>query len=372
MKVKSITFLFEGRTNSVFRDPLVGFPRAFRELGVACQMLDLRQVGAHETAEIVRRSGCDVVFQATRVPRTAWSIANVRDGMGVPLALWNLEEPNAVVTGRTLDLAKAVDMYLTLDPRMLSLHQGRAHYLPLFFDESIYYERSLRRNLSAAFLIQYSTPQLRSYLKSVVDAIEARPDGFASTYRPMIGWGGAAYQLLARWLDHAPLGLAARVSLLAKRTGLWREGAEIKPQAFFVNRDEEEKAFIYGRAKIGVGFSRVFGPWVEQMKRDFPAYKRDEHGNCVQLKSRHFEIAGAGAMLLSDASPELDMLFEPGKECVTYDYAAPGDFAEKQDFYLRHETERARIAAAGYARAHREHTMRHRAASLIALWEKTW
>lgn len=372
MKVRSIFFLFEGRTNSHFRDPLVGFPRAFRELGVACKLLDLRQVCAQETAEIVRRAGCDVVFQATRVPRTAWRIADVRTGLGAPLALWNLEEPNAVATGRTIELAKAVDMYLTLDPRMLPIHQAQAHYLPLFFDESIYYERGLCRNLSAALLIQYSTPRLRSYLKGVVDEIEARPDGFTSTYRPMVGWGGVGYRILARCLDRLPLGLASRVSLLARRTGIWREEPEIKPQSYFVNRDEEEKAFIYGRAKIGVGFSRVFGAWDEQMKCDFPAYERDTHGNFVQLKSRHFEITGAGAMLLSDASPELNALFEPGRECVTYDYSAPGDFAEKLDFYLRNETERTRIAAAGYARAHREHTMRHRAASLIALWERTW
>lgn len=372
MKVKKIIFLFEGRANSVFRDPLVGFPRAFRELGVACQMLDLRHVSADETAEIVRRSGCDVVFQATRLPRTAWKIAEVRSGFGAPLALWNLEEPNAVVTGRTLELAEAVGMYLTLDPRMLPLHKNGAHYLPLFFDESIYYERSLDRNISVAFLGQYSTPRLRAYLKNIVDEIEARPDGFASTYRPMIGWGGAGFRLLARWLDRAPLWLAARVSLVAKRTGLWREEAAIKPQSYFVNRDEEEKAFVYGRAKIGVGFSRVFGPWDDQMKRDLPTYERDLHGNCVQLKSRHFEIAGAGAMLLSDASPELNALFEPGRECVTYDYASPDDFAEKLDFYLRHDTERMRIAAAGYRRAHSEHTMRHRAASLVELWEKSW
>ncbi|WP_414660873.1 glycosyltransferase family protein [Horticoccus sp. 23ND18S-11] len=372
MDFRKIAFLYEGRTNSVFRDPFLGVPAALRALGVECFALDLRQVSVEKAVQSVRHAGVDLVLQVTRTPGTAWAMARARAGFGCPYVLWNLEEPNATAGNDLLSLAAEADLYVTIDARMVRWHRVPVLFLPLFFDESVYYERHLPRDLSAAFLIQYSTPRLRRYLRPLVAALEERPDSCVSTYRPMARGRSALHRLAAATLDRLPLGLASVISLVAQRSGAWRQDAAIRPQGFFVNRDEEEKAFVYGRAKIGVGFSRVFGPWEDAFRAQLPGYEADAAGNFVQIKSRHFEITGAGAMLLSDASPELDALFEPGREYVAYDYTAPADFHDKLRFYLEHDEARERIARAGYARAHRDHTLTRRLSTLLAECRRRW
>jgi len=372
MDLKKIAFLYEGRTNSVFRDPFLGVPAALRALGVRCLTLDLRQVSVENAIDAVRHAGVDLVLQVTRTPGTAWPMARARAGLGCPYVLWNLEEPNATAGNDLLALALEADLYVTIDARMVRWHQAPVFFLPLFFDEAVYYERHLPRDLSAAFLIQYSTPRLRHYLRPLVAALEERPDSCVSTYRPMARGRGAVYRLLAATLDRLPLGVASAAGLLAQRCGWWRQEATIRPQSFFVNRDEEEKAFVYGRAKIGVGFSRVFGPWERDLRAMLPGYEADAAGNFVQIKSRHFEVTGAGAMLLSDSSPELDALFEPGREYVAYDYTAPADFRDKLAFYLENDAARERIARAGYARAQRDHTLTCRLSTLIAECRRRW
>lgn len=71
---------------------------------------------------------------------------------------------------------------------------------------------------------------------------------------------------------------------------------------------------------------------------------------------RLFEATGAGAMLITEAAPNLADYFEPGHEVVTYD--GPADLMEKLRHYLEHDEERKRIAAAGQARSLRDHSYR--------------
>jgi hypothetical protein len=77
-----------------------------------------------------------------------------------------------------------------------------------------------------------------------------------------------------------------------------------------------------------------------------------------------FEGAACGAMLLTDAVKNgLSDLFIPGEELVTYE--DDDDLMTKLRHYLEHEEERARIAEAGYARTHSEHTYERRAQSIL-------
>jgi spore maturation protein CgeB len=83
---------------------------------------------------------------------------------------------------------------------------------------------------------------------------------------------------------------------------------------------------------------------------------------------RLFETTGVGALLLTEAAPNLADLFEPGKEVVTYE--GEGDLLEKIEHYLRHDEERLEIAAAGQKRTLSEHTYRTRMAELAAILER--
>ncbi|MDP3673058.1 MAG: glycosyltransferase [Telluria sp.] len=78
---------------------------------------------------------------------------------------------------------------------------------------------------------------------------------------------------------------------------------------------------------------------------------------------RTFEICGAGGFQLVDWRPGLAQLFEIGKELVAFDDLA--DLKSKITHYLAAPDERLAIAAAGRARALRDHTYRHRLQLLL-------
>jgi spore maturation protein CgeB len=83
---------------------------------------------------------------------------------------------------------------------------------------------------------------------------------------------------------------------------------------------------------------------------------------------RLFETTGVGALLLTDAAPNLGDLFEPGREVVTYE--GEDDLVEKIEHYLTHDDERLEIAGAGQKRTLSEHTYRRRMAELAPMLEK--
>ncbi|HEX9761256.1 MAG TPA: glycosyltransferase [Candidatus Acidoferrales bacterium] len=82
-----------------------------------------------------------------------------------------------------------------------------------------------------------------------------------------------------------------------------------------------------------------------------------------QMKARHFELPACGAMELTYYAEDLEHHFEIGKELAIY--MDLGDLIEKARYYLRHDDEREAIAAAGYARAHRDHTIDRRLTDIV-------
>jgi spore maturation protein CgeB len=83
-----------------------------------------------------------------------------------------------------------------------------------------------------------------------------------------------------------------------------------------------------------------------------------------QIKARHFEIAGCGGFQLTYYCEDLERHFVIGDEVAVY--LDPDDLVDKVRFYLAHDEERERIAAAGYERARRDHTAGRRLTDLLA------
>lgn len=81
-------------------------------------------------------------------------------------------------------------------------------------------------------------------------------------------------------------------------------------------------------------------------------------GGVHQVKGRDFEVPGAGELLLTQDHPDLARHFVPGEEVATY--RDEEDILPQVRALLADEPLRTRIAAAGFARASREHTYRHR------------
>ncbi|MGE5363776.1 MAG: glycosyltransferase [Bacteroidota bacterium] len=77
---------------------------------------------------------------------------------------------------------------------------------------------------------------------------------------------------------------------------------------------------------------------------------------------RMFEVTGAGSCLVTDHKNNINELFEPDKEIVTYSSTA--ECIEKVKWLVDHPAERREIAAAGQKRTLSSHTIKHRAGYL--------
>jgi hypothetical protein len=108
----------------------------------------------------------------------------------------------------------------------------------------------------------------------------------------------------------------------------------------------EEVPALFAQSKIVLGIGTI-------------GYCRDFYA----LKMRDFDAPMSGSLYLTHDNPDLRTLFEIGREIVTYRDA--GDCVAKVRHFLRHDAERAAIAAAGRARAARDHTWHRRFAELF-------
>jgi spore maturation protein CgeB len=94
-----------------------------------------------------------------------------------------------------------------------------------------------------------------------------------------------------------------------------------------------------------------------------PAWSSDGNPDAVQTKLRHFEVPGCGAFQITNENPELAQLYIPNKEIIFY--KTDDDLLEKVEFFVRNNTAREDIAAAGHARSLREHTLDNRVDTLF-------
>ena len=84
------------------------------------------------------------------------------------------------------------------------------------------------------------------------------------------------------------------------------------------------------------------------------ALNTNHYAGIQDVNKRTFELAAVGAFQLTDDRPALSRYFIPGQEVATF--AGRADLLDKVRYYLAHPEERLRIAQAGQARAHRDHT----------------
>ena len=80
---------------------------------------------------------------------------------------------------------------------------------------------------------------------------------------------------------------------------------------------------------------------------------------------RIFDIMSVGGFVLSNWQPEIQELFEEGKEVVTF--KTPEEMLEKADYYLNHEEERLKIAVNGYRKVKECYTFEHQLQKIIRI-----
>lgn len=99
----------------------------------------------------------------------------------------------------------------------------------------------------------------------------------------------------------------------------------------------EEMVKLYSRSRINLGFAAV-----------------GHSKKLMCLKGRDFEVPMSGGLYLTQDNPELSLVYEVGKEIVTYQDVK--DCAEKIKYLLDHPEEAAKIRKTGRERALKDHT----------------
>ncbi len=82
-----------------------------------------------------------------------------------------------------------------------------------------------------------------------------------------------------------------------------------------------------------------------------------------EIKGRNFEIPGCGGFLLTTYANHLEDYYDIGKEIVCFEDI--DDMKSKINYYLSNETEREKIAEAGYQRTIKEHSYENRFYDII-------
>ncbi len=235
-------------------------------------------------------------------------------------------------------------MWFTIDKRMLPFWGPTAVFLPPAFDERAFRNGHLNKRYDVSFVGQLghslSTQMYWPYM------------------RELERFGKGAMVCIER-----PLGIPLLPSQLERVLRTRRFGIRRFLQKLPIWRcswanpaDEREKARIIGESRIHLGISRVRGFWEEGLKRSIPDYPLCDDGLFYQAKGRLFQGAGAGAMVVTDYYPELDEMFDVGNEVIAFHFGDTSELHEKLTWFLSHDTERERIAHAGFVRAHKEHT----------------
>ena len=262
-----------------------------------------------------------------------------------PAVNWYQEEPNSLFDRageNVIEASASFDLWFGIDNKMVPFWKTKAFFLPPAFDQQVFQDPRIERvydvsyigQLGPSYLTKMYWPymnELARYGKKALMCIE-RPMGLPLLPRP-----------LERFIR------SPKRRRFLQRMPFWK--------CTWINpADEHQRAHCLNQSRIHFGMNRVLGKWEQMVRQNLPDYPLDKTGLFYQLKSRPFQAAGAGAMVINEYCPELEELFDVGKEIVTFEFGHPEEVREKIKWYLEHDQEREKVARAGYERAHRDHT----------------
>jgi len=90
----------------------------------------------------------------------------------------------------------------------------------------------------------------------------------------------------------------------------------------------------------------------------------NNHQNRV-LNLRVYEATSAGALLITDYSDDLPHMYKIGSEVIVY--KNKNDLFNKVKYYLENNSQREKIAKAGYKRQNKNHTYEKRIKEMIKI-----
>jgi spore maturation protein CgeB len=130
----------------------------------------------------------------------------------------------------------------------------------------------------------------------------------------------------------------------------WEAGRLTQEEMIQVFNGSRINLNLSNASTIGIGWRK----WLPGHRTPLPQ----------QIKGRNFEIPGCRGFLLTGLAENLEEYYLPGREVDVF--TTVEDLVSKIQFYLDNETERQRMAQAGYVRTMAEHTYEKRFNDILA------
>lgn len=326
-------------------------PETLERLGLPVRHLEIGTATPASFRREVTTFKADLIFGFVQTLEGLEKAATLLEAYHpVPAVNWSLEDPNNVVGRRgdftMLDASASFDAWFCNDARMVPFWRSPACFLPPGFDERVYFDPGLERRYAVSYVGNLGHPAASAmYWPYMVEMARYGKRALLCLDRPM------GIPLLPEPLER--LLRSARLRRPLQRLPFWK-GVWVNPA------DEAEKARLIGQSKVHVGLSRVRGWWERKLLETVPDYPLDSHGLFYQLKGRLFHAVGTATLALNEHCPELEAMFDVGREIVTFEYGDVEGFRDKLAWYVAHDAERERVARAGHVRALKEHTWKSR------------
>ncbi|WP_319779753.1 glycosyltransferase [Maridesulfovibrio sp.] len=300
---------------------------------------------------------------------------------GIPFASWFVDRPEMFMQS---DVAS--DSLLSVfcwDPQSIPFFKAKnvqeAHYLPLGTDTEIFHpspaELPVKHKVSfvgsswttkIAELLQAAklpAPLLRTYRNLARMYAENPETGIQTLLQQMPSGAQAVYSNIP---PHKQKMFQRLIQLAGTRQQRVASIAELLDFNPVIVGDAYWKKALSGFKKEFTWWSRI------NYEQELPIFYQQSsiNFNVTSLQSlaamnqRIFDVPACGAFLLTEYSPELEKLFEPGKEVICY--RGISEIKEYLTEWAGNPQKRKRIAAAGLKRARAEHTYEHRLCKIIS------
>ncbi|MFQ5509987.1 MAG: glycosyltransferase [Leptospirillia bacterium] len=357
-----IVCLYDPRFGSGYPYAFACVPDTLDRLGMKVLHVDVTSATPESFRREVEGFGPDLIFgYLQNIHDQKRGVELLKACHPVPAINWSLEDPNGIIArGQSftmLDAAKHFDMWFCNDARMVDLWGVPAAFMPPGFDERVFFDAGAERIYDISYVGNLGPPvTARMYWPYMVE---------------MAKYGSRALMCLDRPMGIPLLPDALERLLRSKRNRRFLQGLPLWKCPWKNPADETEKAAWINQSKIHVGMSRVRGDWEGGLLKRLPDYPVDETGMFYQLKGRLFHAVGTGTLALNEHTPELETMFDVGREIVTFAYGDVDGFADKLAWYLKHDAEREKIARAGHERGLRDHTWSARIRQIMERVEQT-
>lgn len=348
MRIKRVLYISEGDVWP-YQDNFAAVPDIIERIGYDVQRVELKSATFDMFQTWIKTFKPDIVFCFLRSSSSIQRMATYLDELHDSITLnWFQEDPNGV-NKKVMEASRSFDYWFTINALMVPFWPTKAYLMPPAFDEQVYKDFKLPKDYFVSYIGKLGHPRSTEMLVPYMKELSAyKRNALLALDRPM------GVPILPWPLERT----FRKAKPFFSKFPIWK--------CTWMNpSDEREKAEFINRSKIHFGISRVRGYWEEDLKQLLPNYPIGEDGMFCQIKGRVFQGMAAHAMMLNDYIPELEGLFDVGKEIVTFEYGCIEDLREKLKWYAGHDREREEIVDRGYQRVHKEHTFAARITQII-------